>query len=106
MRLDFLWLLLIKLHQLIPSGPVRPQQFIQFGVDSLRVSMLRTLDEQGHEERRNRRPADPIERLVLKKQPSGDVERHHNERNRMRGATPREVNRRRTRLIVDNDRAG
>ena len=40
-RLDLLGLLLVELHQLVPRPAFRTQQFVEFGVNSQPVAVVR-----------------------------------------------------------------
>ena len=52
--LDFLRLFLIQLHHFVASLAMSTQKLIKLTLDGLRVSVFGPLDEQGHEQSRER----------------------------------------------------
>jgi hypothetical protein len=80
MSLNFLRLLIINFTESTPSATLRPQQFIEFGLNSLGVSMLRALNEKSHAKRDERDCAVEVKGLTIKDHPQSKVDGREAER--------------------------
>src|SRR5689334_23126031 len=78
--LDLLGFPFINLGERVTCVLVCMQQFIELGVDRLRIAVLRSLDQQGHEPRGHRRNAVPIETFTIEQEPEHGVGRENRER--------------------------
>jgi hypothetical protein len=81
--LDFFGLFLVDLPKLIPRVALCSQQFVQFSVNGLRISVLGTLNEQRHEPRRDGRDPLPVEGTPGEQHPGRHIESHNDEDQRM-----------------------
>src|SRR5262245_24809814 len=73
LALDVLRLLLIEVAELGSRLRVRAQQFVELGVNGLRVAVLGALDKQRHEPGRKRGDGVPVEGRGLEQEPQGGV---------------------------------
>jgi hypothetical protein len=74
MSLNFLRLLIINFTESTPSATLRPQQFIEFGLNSLGVSMLRALNEKSHAKSDQRNCAVKVQRVTIEDDPHNKVD--------------------------------
>jgi hypothetical protein len=81
---DDLGFFLIQLGKFRARSSLNAEQLVELGVDSLRVAMLGSLNEQCHEPSADGRHRLPIEALRIENQPRSDIQKKDDECGRMR----------------------
>src|SRR5258705_12324730 len=82
---DFLWLAVVEFCELGAGPGMRTQQLVEFRLDSLRISIFGSSDEESHQPCCERRSTVPIEGVPLKDEPENSVSGDDGERGRMCG---------------------
>ena len=78
--LDLFGLLVVQRRQTFFRPALRPQQFVELGVNGLRVAMFRPLDEERHQQRRDARSSLPVEGFPVEDHPQRRVDGHRRDR--------------------------
>jgi hypothetical protein len=82
--LDVLRFFLIQAGEFVARLAHYMEHFVELGMDSLRVAMLRALNDQGHEPSRHGRPRVPLEGFGLVQPPKRAIAEEDQERERAR----------------------
>jgi hypothetical protein len=81
---NFLGFFLVEHCKLTAGMILDSQEFIQFGVNSLRITVLGSLDEKSHDPGRERRHGLPIKRVGRNYQPQDNIKQDDEKRIWMR----------------------
>ena len=82
---NFLGLFLIERCKLAPRVILDSQEFVQFGMNSLCITVLGALDKERHDPSRECRCGLPIKSVRRNYQPQEDIEQNDEKRGWMRG---------------------
>ena len=81
---------IVELRQLITCSVFNPQKFVEFCVDGLGITVLRSLNKQRHKPCRYGGGALPPKRSRVYEQPRYDVHSHNGKGRRMRSRNTQE----------------